>query len=47
MAPLKSDLDSASRLARAGRFDEAVELYRRALARSPDDPEATRQYSAG
>jgi Flp pilus assembly protein TadD/SAM-dependent methyltransferase len=40
MAVLKSDLDSASRLARAGRFDEAIAIYRRALQRAPDDAEA-------
>jgi tetratricopeptide (TPR) repeat protein/SAM-dependent methyltransferase len=40
MALLKNDLDSASRLARAGRFDEAIAIYRRALERAPEDAEA-------
>jgi Flp pilus assembly protein TadD/SAM-dependent methyltransferase len=41
MAVLKTDLQSASRLAQAGRFAEAIALYRRVLAAAPDDAEAT------
>jgi tetratricopeptide (TPR) repeat protein/SAM-dependent methyltransferase len=38
---VNSQLQAASRLAQAGRFAEALELYRAALARAPDDAEAT------
>ena len=41
MAVLNPDLKAASRLAQAGRHAEAVQLYRKLLARQPDDPEAT------
>jgi hypothetical protein len=40
MALLSADLESASKLARAGRFGDAVELYRELLARDPNHPEA-------
>jgi Flp pilus assembly protein TadD/SAM-dependent methyltransferase len=38
---MQDELTRAKGLAQSGRFGEAVELYRRALARAPDDPEAT------
>lgn len=41
MAPLSTDLEAASKLARAGRFGDAAGLYRQLLARDPDHPEAT------
>ena len=41
MALLKTDLQAASRLAQAGRFAEAIGVYRRILAGVPDDAEAT------
>jgi Flp pilus assembly protein TadD/SAM-dependent methyltransferase len=40
MALLSTDLESASKLARAGRFGDAAGLYRELLARDPDHPEA-------
>lgn len=40
MALLSTALETASKLARAGRFDEAAALYRDFLARDPDHPEA-------
>jgi tetratricopeptide (TPR) repeat protein/SAM-dependent methyltransferase len=41
MAPLSTDLNAASRLAQAGRFAEAIEIYQRALRTAPEDAEAT------
>jgi len=41
MELLKTDLQAASRLAQAGRFAEAIPIYRAALARAPEDAEAT------
>jgi Flp pilus assembly protein TadD/SAM-dependent methyltransferase len=41
MAVLKTELQAASSLAQAGRFAEAIALYRRVLAGAPDDAEAT------
>lgn len=41
MAVLSTDLEAASRLAQAGRFAEAISIYRSALAGAPDDAEAT------
>jgi tetratricopeptide (TPR) repeat protein/SAM-dependent methyltransferase len=41
MAPLSTDLEAASRLAQAGRFADAAQLYRAFLASDPNHPEAT------
>ena len=41
MALLSPDLNAASRLAQAGRFAEAIEIYQRALRTAPEDAEAT------
>jgi Flp pilus assembly protein TadD/SAM-dependent methyltransferase len=40
MALLSTDLEAASKLARAGRFADAAGLYRGFLAKDPDHPEA-------
>jgi protein O-GlcNAc transferase len=40
MAVLTTDLEAASKLARAGRFGDAAGLYRELLARDPEHPEA-------
>jgi Flp pilus assembly protein TadD/SAM-dependent methyltransferase len=41
MAVLSTELKNASAAARAGRYAEAIALYRRVLARSPEHAEAT------
>jgi len=41
MALLSNDLETASRLAQAGRFADAAALYRELLLKNPDLPEAT------